>query len=82
MEFLKSKLLSFFASYNENVRGSSIDLVLFKYAIVHLMIVSRIIRTPGGSAILVGFGGSGKKILTKLATFIANYKIHQIALTR
>ena len=57
-ESLKGVLEAKLEEYNESV--ASMNLVLFDQAMEHISRIARIIDLPGGSALLVGVGGSGK----------------------
>ncbi|CAF4829118.1 unnamed protein product [Rotaria sp. Silwood1] len=59
-----------------------IDIVLFNDALEHLTRIYRVLRLDRGHLLLIGTGGSGKKLLAKIATFTAKYQIFEIQLTR
>jgi dynein heavy chain len=57
-EVLKENLSAKLKEYNET--NIVMDLVLFKDAMIHVCRIMRILYQPGGNALLVGVGGSGK----------------------
>lgn len=58
------------------------NLVMFVDACEHVSRITRVIRQPLGNCLLLGVGGSGRQSLTRLATFIANYKLFQIEVVK
>ena len=42
--------------------------------------VNRMIMDPQSHALLMGYGGSGRKSVTKLAAFMQGYKVYQLKL--
>lgn len=80
VERVKAKLDEFLSEYNDEKKA--MDLVLFTDALEHLTRIHRVVRFPKGSALLVGFGGSGKQSLTRLATYVAGFDVFRLNLTR
>ena len=77
---LREKCEDMLSQYNEE--NLEMPLVLFNDALEHLLRLIRILRFQGGNSMLVGFGGSGKQSLSKLATFICSFKIFSIEIKK
>ena len=68
-------------NYNLEMKNG-MDLVIFVFAVEHVSRVSRVLAMPGGNALLVGVGGSGRQSLTRLAAYMGGHKVKQIALSK
>jgi dynein heavy chain len=79
LPILKTVLESKLSEYNET--HAIMNLVLFEQAMKHVTRITRILMFPGGHALLVGVGGSGKQSLSKLAASICGYDTQQLSVT-
>ncbi|XP_063446016.1 dynein axonemal heavy chain 3-like isoform X5 [Mytilus trossulus] len=57
-------------------------LVMFKFAIEHISRVCRVLLQDNGHMLLVGIGGSGRQSAVKLATFMADFDMFMIEITK
>lgn len=67
--------------YNSCIKPR-MSLVMFKFAIEHISRICRVLKQNNGHLLLVGIGGSGRQSATKLGTFISDYVLFQIELTK
>lgn len=80
MESLRSVLEEKLEEYCQTF--TQMNLVLFEDAVLHVTRICRVIDLPGGNALLVGVGGSGKQSLSRLACFISKLDTFQIVVSQ
>ncbi|KAL4487471.1 hypothetical protein ABPG72_006991 [Tetrahymena utriculariae] len=68
--------------YNSSTTNNKMSLVFFDACIYHILRILRVLRSLRGNAMLIGVGGSGKQSLTKLATFMLEYKLSLLEITK
>jgi dynein heavy chain len=75
------KLEMFLTEYNAQSK-KPMDLVMFLFFMEHVSRICRILKMPGGHALLVGVGGSGRRCSAALAAFINECNVIQIELSK
>jgi len=78
---LQAKWLVFLQEYYDFL-NKPLNLVLFSYAIEHASRIARILLQPGGNALLVGVGGTGKRTLARLASFVVGMTVVELQMSR
>jgi dynein heavy chain len=81
VEELRTASEALLVKYNE-VSRKPMDLVLFDFALEHLVRIARVLKQPESHIMLIGVGGSGRQSLSRLASHIAGYEFHDIEMSK
>eukprot|EP00102_Acyrthosiphon_pisum_P015188 XP_008185630.2 PREDICTED: dynein heavy chain 10, axonemal [Acyrthosiphon pisum] len=79
-EAILKMFIEILEEYNE--QNQKIDMVLFNMALENLTRIHRVLKMDTGHIMLIGVGGSGKALMTKLAAFTAGCEIFSIVISK
>jgi dynein heavy chain len=70
LDKLRAQVEEDMVEYNGTPGLLPMNLVFFRDALRHVCRIHRVLRTPGGNALLVGVGGSGRQSLARVGAFL------------
>lgn len=81
LDQLTSVIENYLEEYN-TVSKTPMPLVIFKFCVEHISRIARVLKQDNGHVLLIGVGGSGRQSCSKLATFINDYDLFMIEITK
>ena len=81
LDQMQKHMVQYLEDYN-HISSKPMKLVLFLFAVEHIMKIARVLSMPRGNALLAGVGGSGRQSVTRLAAHISDMDVFSIEVSK